>query len=181
MPSPSGEQLDDAMATVPPGSDGLSFWPLLSAGVGANPFDRPGGRLAGVGFSHGRNHLLRAVVEGLVCELARHLRQLTDAGIAVERLAMSGAAAASRITPQVLSNVIDCPVACITEASLSAFGASIIARALVEPDVSLVDLSRRLAPASRTVHPDQDGPAYQQLLGAYLGPFASTEKGGAFS
>ena len=90
------EQIDMMLEAVPPGSDGLRFWPLLSGGPEIDGFGREGGRLAGITLAHSRNHLVRAVVEGLACELLRHIRLLTDAGLPVSRLVMCGSAAAGR-------------------------------------------------------------------------------------
>ena len=103
--------------------------------------------------------------------MARHLGHLTAAGVGVERLAMSGAAAASRVTPQILADVTGCPVACIEQPSLSAFGASVIARALVQPCVDLAALARQLAPASRTIAPGENREAYAKLFAHYAEPF----------
>ena len=78
---------------------------------------------------------------------------------------MSGGAAASRVTPQILADVTGCPVACIEQPSLSAFGAAVIARALVQPGVDLAALARRLAPASRTIAPGENRAAYGKVAG----------------
>jgi len=168
---PSSRSVDDALEAVPPGSDGLCFWPLLSPSGGPGPFGEPGGRLAGITLAHSADHLIRAVVEGLACELARHLRFLTDAGLPVRRLVLCGGAAGSRITPQIIADVTGRPVACVSESAPSALGAATIARALVEPEVDLADLARRLAPPSRLVEPGENRPKYGELLARYLEPF----------
>ena len=169
--SPSGKSIDKALAASAPGSDGLCFWPLLSPSAAAGPFGQPGGRLSGITLAHSANHLIRAVVEGLACELARHLKFLTDAGLAVRRLVMCGGAATSQFTPQIVADVTDHPVACVTESAVSAFGAATIARMLVEPQVNLAELAEKLAPASRTVEPGENGSVYRDLLRKYLEPF----------
>ena len=170
---PSSRSVDDALEAVPPGSDGLCFWPLLSPSGGPGPFGEPGGRLAGFKLAHSADHLIRAVVEGLACELARHLRFLADASLPVRRLVLCGGAAASRVTPQIIADVTNRPVACVSESAPSALGAATIARALVEPEVDLADLARRLAPPSRTVEPGENGPRYRELLERYLEPFSA--------
>lgn len=169
---PGSRSVDEALEAVPVGSDGLRFWPLLSPSGGPGPFGSPGGRLTGVALAHSADHLIRAVVEGLACELARHLRILIDAGLPVRRLVMCGGAAASRVTPQIVADVTGRPVACVTEPAVSALGAATIARALVEPQQDLADLARKLAPASRTVEPGENEPVYRELLEAYLEPFS---------
>ncbi len=163
--------VDDALEAVPPGSNGLGFWPLLSPSAAPGPFGQAGGQLTGITLAHSASHLVRAVVEGLACELARHLKFLTDAGLPVRRLVLSGGAAGSRVTPQIIADVTNRSVACVSESAPSAFGAATIARAMVEPEADLAALARKLAPASRTVEPGENVPTYRELLAKYLEPF----------
>ncbi len=168
----SSETIDESLAAVPAGSDGLCFWPLLSPGSWSVPFGQPGGRIDGLRLAHTPRHLLRAVVEGLACELARHLQLLGSAGTPVRRLVLCGGAAASRITPQVIADVTGHPVACISELAISAFGAAVVGRAMVEPETELGALARALAPESRTVQPSGDAPLYQHLFQRYMQAFS---------
>lgn len=170
--APSSTEMDEWMQSVPAGSEGLTFWPLLTPGIGNNAFEQSGGQMTGIRLSHGPRHVLRAVVEGLACELARHLRVLFEGGVTVDRLAMSGAAAASNVTPGIVANVVGCPVACLQESSISAFGAGVVARALVEPGAGLAELARELSPASRTVEPGDDAEIYAELLRRYVEAFS---------
>jgi len=170
------EGLDAALESVPPGSDGLRCWPLLLAGAAvgvAGTALAGGGRLADVRLGHGPNHLLRAVVEGLACELARYLDLVGRAGLPVERLVMCGPAATSRATPQIVADVTGRPVACIGASAISAFGATILARRLAEPGVELRALAERLVPSHRDVEPGPNAGVYGELLASYLEPFAT--------
>jgi xylulokinase len=189
-PGLAPREVDDRMATVAPGSDGLCFWPLLTASAEAGQDLTGAGRIAGITLAHTANHLLRAVVEGLACELARHLKRFADAGLPLHRLVLCGGAAASRITPQILADVTGRPVACVTEPAVSALGAALIARALVEPApadwrpetpqpgalprptagprVDLASLTERLAPPCQTLAPGPDAQQYARLLRRYL-------------
>ncbi|MCR4411120.1 MAG: FGGY family carbohydrate kinase [Thermoguttaceae bacterium] len=189
-PGLAPHEVDDVMADVPPGSDGLCFWPLLSASAEAGQDLAGGGRIAGITLAHTPNHLVRAVVEGLACELARHLKLFEDAGLSVHRLVLCGGAAASRITPQILADVTGQPVACVTQPAVSALGAALIARALVErvpsdgrpetprpgtvpcptagPGADLASFVDRLAPPCRTLSPGPDAACYARLLRRYL-------------
>lgn len=164
----TGAALDALMSDVTAGCAGARFWPLLT-GIGAAGL-APGtaGRLTGLDLSHTRGHVLRAVVEGLACELGRYLKMLTDAGVNVQRLVMGGGAAASSVTPQVLANVTALPLSCTAEPDMSALGAAIIARGLIEPDAPLDALSRQMATDVRTVEPNDDAVAHQQVFEEYL-------------
>jgi xylulokinase len=171
----SGEQIDQWLAEAPPGSDGLTFWPLLSSGADgddASDIFRSGGRIAGLTLSHGPSHLLRAVVEGLACELARHLMPLVEAGFPVSRLTMCGSAAASRQTPQIIADIINRPVVCIEAFDTSAMGAAVVAQSLVETDVVLAQLADRCPSIKATYQPAADRSRYEDLLERYLQPFA---------
>jgi xylulokinase len=164
----SCSEVDASMESVPPGSDGLVFWPHLVCLAGADAPACAGGRIAGITLAHGPDHLLRAAVEGLACELARYLRALADGGHRPSRVLVSGGAASSRVTPQIIADVTGRPVAAVTEPAVSALGAAVLARALVEPGQELRELAEKLASASRRFSPGPDAPAYQRLLGQFL-------------
>ena len=160
----SAEAIDAALESVPAGSDGLRCVPLM---VPSRMADVSQGRLEGITLAHGPGHLLRAVVEGLACELTRHLEMLAEAGIATERLVMSGTAAGSRVTPRILADTTGCVVSCVQTASTSTFGAAILARAMVERDKSPAEWSKTLAPAGTPIEPGENREQYQAIYEQY--------------
>ena len=127
--------------------------------------------MAGMTLAHGPDHLLRAALEGLACELARHLRFLSQAGFATGRLVMCGSAAASRTTPQIIADMTNLPAACVDVSAVSALGAAMIAFALVEEQRPLGEIARQWAPKSRMVPPGPSASVYRELLDQYLAPF----------
>jgi len=167
MADAAGDVIDATMSNVAAGSDGLRFWPFLTASSAAGVEPGTHGRLDGLGLSHTAAHVVRAVVEGLVFELTRYLRFLTNAGLSVDRLVMSGGAAASRVTPQIIADATGLPLACTTESAMSALGAAVVARGLVEADAALADLARAMAPATRSVEPGPNAALYQRLFSEY--------------
>lgn len=169
---PGLEEVDTLVEAAGVGSDGLRFWPLLLAGAEAEAPFQAGGRLDGITLAHGSGHLVRAVVEGLACELARHLRFLSEAGFATCRLSMCGSAAASRTTPQIIADVTGLSVACVGVSDVSALGAAMIACSLAQQNGRIEQIARRWAPTSRTVRPGPDASRYRELLDEYLAPFA---------
>ena len=161
----AGDQLDAMMADVPAGCEGLRCRPTLASGAGA---EAGGGRLDGLRLSHTPAHVLRAVAEGLACEFARHLGFLTAANLPVSRLVMTGGAAASSVTPQILADATGLPLTCCTETDTSAFGAAVIARGLVETETNLATISERLAPGARQFQPGGDRAVYEPIVEAYV-------------
>jgi len=112
---------------------------------------------------------VRAVLEGLGFELKRHIGLLRDAGLHVNRLTLTGGAAASSVTPAMLAAVTGLPLACAGRRASSALGAAIIARGLCEPASPLATLAEEMAPVASQVDPAVDASRiYQQQYKEYL-------------
>jgi len=162
------EEIDRMILDVPAGCDGLQFWPLLSSFdvAGLQPGTR--GRLMGLQLYHGQAHVMRAVVEGLACELFRYLRFLLNSGITMKRLILCGKAGASIITPQILADVTDLPVMCASYSGASALGAAVLAAGILEPNTPLQHIAERMATPVREVLPGVNRDFYRQLRQEYL-------------
>jgi xylulokinase len=162
-------EVDCLLAAAPAGCDGLMFWPFMSRHVPPGLSAGARGRLTGLQLHHGAAHAIRAVVEGLACELNRHLLFLRDAGCSLRFLVLGGAVAGSRVTPQLLADVTGLPVACagagVGAGSLR--GAAILARSLIEPERPLTELVREMTPPCRVVLPGRDAARYRDLFAAY--------------
>lgn len=159
-------RVDELVDAVPATSDGLRFWPLLPTGA----------RLDRIGLAHGPGHVLRAVIEGLACELARHLGFLRQAGLAPRRLAMCGSASASRTTPQIIADVAGLSVACVDVPDVSALGAAMIASALAGDGPDLAATAHRWSPTGRVLAP-RESAAYQELREGYLATLVEGNRG----
>jgi erythritol kinase len=164
----SASQLDERMAAVPPGCEGLRCRPLLIPGGGAGLAAETGGRLEGLQLSHTAGHLLRAVVEGLTCELARYLQFVVGSAGRIERLVMCGPAAGGQVTPQIVADTTGLPLACAARSEMSALGAAVIARALLEPGADPAALAEQMAAPFRVVGPSEHATLYQEILREYL-------------
>jgi xylulokinase len=164
----SNDHIQQLIESVPPGSEGLCFWPFLAAFTAAGLVPGTKGRLSGLQFSHTPAHVIRAVIEALACELNRHLLFLRRAAIPVQRLLMCGGAATSQTTPQIIADVTGLPIACQTNSEASVLGAAIIARGLIEKQASLSDLAAEMAPPARWIEPGANASFYQKQCEKYL-------------
>lgn len=164
----SVRETDALLAEAPPGSDGLRFRPLLSV-LGAAGLRRgAGGRLDGLHLGSTQASFMRALVEGLACELGRYVRILGEGGVAVRRLVMGGKAAASTVTPAIIADTTGLAVDCVAVPETSALGAAMFARMLVEPGTPLVALSDAMAPRLRRVEPGAGREEARVRLERYL-------------
>lgn len=164
-------ELDRLIASVPPGSDGLRFRPLLSPVTGVALPPGTAGRLDGIRLHHTAAHVLRSVVEGLACELGWALSAMRASGVRIGRLVMSGRAAGSAVTPGIVADVLGLPVDTVTQPETSAIGAAVFGRALVEPRAKLADLAAAMKPPVRRVEHGDGREVGAMLLEKYLRKF----------
>jgi sugar (pentulose or hexulose) kinase len=162
------KEVDRLLESAPPGCDGLQCQPFLTAFAPSGLVPNSRGRLSGLQLSHGPAHVVRAVLEGLAFELRRHLDLLSKAGMPIKRLVMGGAVAASRVSPQILSDITGLPLECAGGGEGSPLGAAILARGLLEPKKSLADIAHEMAPVARRVEPGPATKMYQEQYDRYL-------------
>jgi xylulokinase len=166
-PGTSIDALVAAAAAAPPGSDGLLFHPYVAGGRSPqwNPLMR--GHLSGISEGHGREHLVRATLEGVVFAL-RHAAEAADAaGHRRTNLRLIGGGAASDLWARIVAEVFAMPVERIL-GSAPGYGAALIAGmgAGVLSDRDLA--ARHLPPADRIIPDPERSDAYQSLFRVFV-------------
>jgi xylulokinase len=113
--------------TAPIGAGGVTFLPYLQGE--RTPHRDAGARGAFVGLSlaHGREHLSRAVVEGICFGLRDSLTILRGLGLPMKHLLLTGGGAKSPFVRRVQSEVYGLPVARVNREEGPAFGAALLA------------------------------------------------------
>lgn len=122
----SYRELDERAAAVPPGANGLLFYPHLSGAPMPLSNDGARGTLLGLGLSHNSWDVTRAVLEGVVFQLTWLLERLRQ-NFPVARLRLSGGAAKSPLWTEILSDVTGLPVSVPALPDLPCVGAAILA------------------------------------------------------
>ena len=126
----SAESLfDDLIASVPPGSMGLTVQPYWSPGL-RNPGPEGKGAIIGFGDVHTRAHFYRALIEGLAYGL-RAGRELIEGRTRrpITRLMISGGGAQSDGAMQIAADVFNLAAERPQVAEASALGAAMLAAA----------------------------------------------------
>jgi len=120
-------ELVDAAAGVESGLEGLFFLPFLAGE--RTPYMEPGLRAGflGLGLHHGKAHMVRAVLEGVVFELRQGLDLMIKLGTPVERLLVTGGATRHRLWLQLLADILDRPVYILNLEEATARGAALLA------------------------------------------------------
>jgi xylulokinase len=120
------DELLEAAAGWPPGSEGLLFQPYLAGE--RTPHADPDARGAFVGLSlrHDRGALARAVLEGVAYGLRDSIELVGTLGVSVERGRVSGGGARSRLWLRILASVLDLPLERTVVEEGAAFGAALL-------------------------------------------------------
>ncbi|MBW3612394.1 MAG: xylulokinase [Chloroflexi bacterium] len=123
--------VDGALASSPPGADGLTLLPYL-AGERTPDLPRASGTLLGLRAGHGPADLVRAAVEGVTMALVFALDALARTGLEAERLILVGGGANSDAWGQLVADVTGLLVERPATVEAAAAGAAAQARWVID-------------------------------------------------
>ncbi len=147
-------EIDRVVVACANEQDGLLFAPWLSGERVPVFDDRLRGAFVGLGLHHGRAHLLRAVMEGVACQI-RWARDYAEAyGQKVDEIRAVGGGAIGGVWLQIIADILGTPVLAVTEpqdAGARGVGALGLVAIGAEQDVSFlrddVRIDRAFRPA----------------------------------
>jgi xylulokinase len=124
---PSYDQLTAEAAEVPPGADGVLWAPYLMGE--RTPHCDPNARAALVGLaaSHGRGHIVRAMMEGVAFSLRDTFSIFAELQVPVDRIRLGGGGARAPLWRQIQADVYGGAVDTAAADEGAAYGAAILA------------------------------------------------------
>lgn len=120
-----------ALTSSPPGARGVTFLPHL-AGERTPDLPESAGAFASIRTEHGRDDLIRAVVEGVTFGLAYGIDALRRAGVEPVEVTLVGGGAASDGWAQACADILELPVLRPAAIEAAALGAARQARHVVD-------------------------------------------------
>jgi len=173
-----GMSFDDLLAPagdIPAGSEGLFFLPYLTGE--RTPHPDPFARAAFVGLTirHSRQHMTRAVLEGVAYGLRDSMELIKQAGLGqIQQVRISGGGARSPFWRQILSDVMDSELVTVNSAEGAALGAALLAgvgagvwKNVAESCQAVIKIKDHTTPNSSAVQ------VYQQAYPLYQGLYRS--------
>ena len=148
------EQMSQGVNKVAPGSDGLFCLPYLT-GERA-PFWREdlSGSFWGLKLEHSRDHLIRAVLEGICYQLNSVVELLTDLTGPVSEIRATGGFTKSEVWVKILTDVIGKPLGILEHTQGSALGGAFLAWYALGQMTSLEECAQ-LVPLAHVEQPDK--------------------------
>jgi len=119
--------LDNEAAAIPPGSEGVLFYPHL-AGAGS-PHWQSSSRAAfqGLSLATTRGHLTRAVLEGVAYQIRENLAVSQELAGSVTNVIVFGGGAKSALWREIIADVINRPLSWTPTVETACLGASMLA------------------------------------------------------
>jgi xylulokinase len=155
-------------AEIPPGSEGLIFLPYLTGERTPHPDPLARGAFVGLTVRHTRDHMTRAVLEGVAFGLRDSFELMKNAGLVnISQVRVSGGGAKSPLWRQILADVLDAELVTVNSTEGAAYGAALLAAtgAGVFPGVNAACASAIRVTGSN--EPSNDGEIYHRMYSSY--------------
>ncbi|MGE5109986.1 MAG: xylulokinase [Acidobacteriaceae bacterium] len=121
------EALSAEAAAVPAGAEGLLWAPYLMGERTPHLDPNARGALVGLTASHGRGHIIRAILEGVAFSLRDTFTIFREMGVPVSSIRLGGGGARSPLWRQIQADVYGLPVEVFAAEEGAAYGAAILA------------------------------------------------------
>ena len=146
--------LDERLKLIPPGSEGLVLQPYWGPGL-----SRPLAKGAIIGFSdvHTKDHLYRAIIEGIAYALREGLESIEKSQKhKIKKLMISGGGSQSDAICQITSDIFGLPVSRVQTYETTSLGAAIAAfvGAGVYPNVE--EATKKMSRITSTFYPNEE-------------------------
>ncbi|KAA3648067.1 MAG: sugar kinase [Chloroflexi bacterium] len=160
---------------IQPGSNGLLVLPYFSGE--RTPINDPDARgiIIGLTLSHSRNHIYRAVLEGVAFGIRHNLETFKEMGANVERIVAVGGGTQSSTWLQIVSDVLGLPHIVPEKTIGASYGDAFLA-GLAKGTLKRDDIEEWVA-IKQTIEPDKKKyDVYNGLYGEYRSLYGQTKK-----
>jgi xylulokinase len=127
-PGMTFDELLDEADHVPAGSEGLQFLPYLSGERTPHPDPLARGAFIGLTLRHGRDHMTRALLEGVSFGLKDSFTLIQNAGLGdIKQVRASGGGTKGALWRKILASVLEAELVTVNTTEGAAFGAALLA------------------------------------------------------
>lgn len=159
---------DSFADALPAGSDGLFFLPLLTGERSPHWNSRTRGVLFGLDLRHGRRHLVKAAMEGIMYQMHSVYQALASINTNARQIRAGGGYAKSAVWLQIQADMFQKPIAISTVSEASSLGAAYLAM-LADGTVSELGEELPAMSFSKSFHPNpKHEKIYQEGYERYL-------------
>ena len=148
--------INEQIATVPPGSNGVTFLNYLQGASGAKINDRARATFLGMTIGTTKADMARAVMEGICFEMNDIIKAEQAAGIQLNGIRLTGGAAKSPLWCQMLSDITKQPIYLLKSGETGCLGAALYAGVGVGVYQNCADASDRAVQLTSSYAPNPE-------------------------
>ena len=126
VPELSYKELDERCESIPLGSEGLIYLPYIMGERTPILDTNARGVFFGLSALHTRDHMARAVIEGVSYSLYSCLEEIKARGVEIDDMTLCGGGSKSPLWQQILSDVYGVRIKTLASSESAAFGAAIL-------------------------------------------------------
>jgi len=168
-------RLTEWAAKSPPGSNGLIYLPYIAGERTPHMNPEAKGALLGLTIQHGREDMVRAVMEGAAMACFDAYSVLEELDASPGTIVMAGGGARSRLWRQIIADVFNLPVQSPLVREQAAYGAAILAGSGVGYH-SIPQATRQWPAYDAPVEPNpQNHEQYMSLVDIYRSAYHATQ------
>lgn len=160
--------LVSAAKAIPAGSEGLLYLPYLTGERTPHPDPLARAGFIGLTVRHTRDHMTRAVLEGVAFGLRDSFELMRHAGLpAAQQVRVSGGGARSQLWRQILADVLQAELVTVNTTEGAAYGAALLAAVGMGAFESVGEACRAAVHITGSDSPGPNREAYQALYPFY--------------
>ncbi len=160
------DELVEEAGRVRRGSEGLIFLPYLLGERSPHMDPDARGAFVGLSLTHGRAHLVRAVMEGVAFALRDSLEILRELGVAVGEITIRGGGGRIGLWRQIIADIFNCRVKTVAVEE-AAFGAAILAGIGAKIYRGFEDAIKKTVRMREACEPSPERGVYDELYEVY--------------
>ena len=154
-------------AAKPAGSDGLIMLPFFAGERAPYWNANSRGVLFGLNLNHGKRHIIRATLEGIVYRMFSIYIALEEVSGKVNEIRVSGSFTRSTLWVQIMADVFGKVIAVPGEPEGSAFGAAVLGMYALGIISDIKEVTNLISIKDRYYPNEENHKRYQQLYGIY--------------
>jgi xylulokinase len=163
--------INEAIQT-PPGAEGLLFIPTFNGTTGPVSEPLAKGCLVGLSLRHKKQHIIRALLEGITMEIRWMLESISKSGASIQEIRLSAGGSKNPHWNQIHANILGRPVSTVLNRDAGLVGAAMCAAVGIGAYDTLIDASEKFVKLKEKFYP-QEGTKiiYDLMYDEYLKTF----------
>ncbi|MEG0378848.1 MAG: FGGY family carbohydrate kinase, partial [Eubacterium sp.] len=166
------ELINEQIAEVPPGANGITFLPYLQGASGSKINDKARGTFIGMTLGTSKADIARAVMEGISYEMYDIINAELEADIKLTGIRLTGGAAKSPLWCQMLADIFKLPISLLHASETGCLGAALYAGVGIGAYEDCKSAAKQAVKLTKTYEPNPDNfaeydKAYARFIRVY--------------